>query len=317
MFNHILAPMDGSALAECALPYAMAMARAFDARVTLLRVVEPERAAGLSQAIDPVEWQIYRAEAERYLHKLVARVGDAGLRANKELLEGQAADRIVQFVKDHEVDLIVLSTHGQSGLSGWNISSVVQKVILRVHTPVLIVRAYLCAVDDVEEPRFQRMLVPLDGSQRAEYVLPLAVTLADSHEGLLVLAHVVPRPQVARRGPLTPDETALVDRLTELNRRAGDGYLKLLADRVSANVETRLLVGNNATATLHDLVSSEHVDLVLLCAHGHSGAAQWPYGSIALNFIVNGTTPLLILQDIPDDRATGTPVQGVASMTKG
>ena len=317
MFNHILAPMDGSALAECAVPYAMAVARAFDARVTLLRVVVPNRDAGLSQAIDPVEWQIYRAEAERYLHELAARFQNADLRADKVLLEGQAAERIVQFVQDHEVDLIVLSTHGQSGLSGWNVSSVVQKVILRAQTPVLIVRAHLSAADEVGEPRFRRVLVPLDGSQRAEYVLPLALTLAHSHESLLVLAHVVPRPQVARRGPLTPDETTLVDRLTELNRQAGGEYLKLLADRVSAQVETRLLVSDNAAATLHDLVSSEDIDLVLLCAHGRSGETQWPYGSTALNFIVNGTTPLLILQDIPEEQATDAPAGGVASVTKG
>jgi nucleotide-binding universal stress UspA family protein len=295
----------------------MAMAHAFDAQVTLLRVAERERDAGLSQAIDPVEWQIYKAEAGTYLDELLDRFQAAGIQARRALLEGQAAERIIQYVHEHGVDLVVMSTHGQSGLSDWNVSSVVQKVILRTPTPVMLVRAYICIETDLAEPHYQRLLVPLDGSQRAEYVLPLVTSLAQLHGCSVVLAHVVPRPEVPRRGPLMPDEEALVDRLTELNRQAGARYLEELESRLPVPVESRLHVSDDAAVTLHELVAQEEIDLVLLCAHGHTGESQWPYGGISLNFIVYGTTPLLVVQDLPGGETAGLRADATSSQMKG
>lgn len=317
MFSHILVSVDGSALSECALPHAVTLARAFDARVSLLRVVERERTNGENQAIDPLRWQMRKAETGAYLDELVNRFQDAGLETQKVLLEGDAAERIVEFVRDHEVDLITISTHGRSGLSGWNVSSVVQKVILRAHIPVMIVRAYMCPTTDVKALHYQRLMVPLDGSQRAECVLPLATALARLHESSLMLAHVVARPEVPRHTPLTEEERELAEQLTEYNRRAGGRYLEQLESRLSADVETRLLVSDNTAATLHELVEQENIDLVLLSAHGYSGEAQWPYGSIALNFIAYGTTPLLIMQDIPEEVAERTQAEKAARETKG
>lgn len=141
MFDHILVPLDESRLAEYALPHAVTLARAFGARITLLRVVERESSGDLGRAIiDPLRWQMRKAEARAYLGELAARFAEAGLQVDTILLEGPAAERIVEFTRDHAVGLIILSTHGQSGLSGWNVSSVVQKVILRAHVPVMIVR---------------------------------------------------------------------------------------------------------------------------------------------------------------------------------
>jgi nucleotide-binding universal stress UspA family protein len=317
MFEHVLAPLDGSALSECALPHAVTLAQAFDARVTLLRVVERAQEAGLDRAIDPSQWQIRKAEAGAYLDQLVPRFQEAGVRAQKALLEGQAAERIVDFVRDHEVDLITISTHGQSGLSGWNVSSVVQKVILRAHVPVMIVRAYICTTTEVKALHYRRLLVPLDGSQRAECTLPLARMLARFHDCPLLLAHVVSKPELPRHTPPTAEDLALANQLTERNRRVGTQYLEQLKSRLPSDVETRLLISDNAAATLHELVEQEGADLVLLSAHGYSGEAQWPYGSIALNFIVYGSTPLLIVQDIPEEEAGRTEAERAAREMKG
>jgi nucleotide-binding universal stress UspA family protein len=109
----------------------------------------------------------------------------------------------------------------------------------------------------------------------------------------------------------------LVDRLTELNRRAGAQYLEQLESRLLTTVETHLLVSDNASATLHKLVVNESIDLVVLCAHGHTGESKWPYGSITLNFIAYGTTPLLIVQDFPGREAAGMWAEGAASEMKG
>ena len=301
MLEHILVPLDGSSLAECVLPHAVALAQAFEARVTLLRAVDRVGPGDLNRAVDPLNWHIRKSEAEAYLSEVSTRLQEAGLRVEKIVLEGRAAQRIIDFARDQGVDLMVLSSHGRSGLSGWNISSVVQKVILRSYTPTMIVRAYQPVTEELTGLRYQRLLVPLDGSQRAECILPLATNLARFHQCRLLLAHVVSRPEVPRRAPLTQDEAELIDQITERNRQKGERYLEELKSRLSGDVETRLLVSENPALTLHQLVEKEGADLVLLAAHGYSGEVQWPYGSVALNFIAYGTTPLLIIQDVYEE----------------
>jgi len=298
MLNHILVPLDGSLLAECVLPHAVTLARVFDTRLTLLRVVERDQATGLKRVIDPLQWQIRKVEAEAYLDKLAARLNRVGLQAEKVIPEGLPQERIVEFTRDHGIGLIIISTHGQSGLSGWNVSSVVQKVILHAHVPMMIVRAHTSPATDIAQIRYQRVLVPLDGSQRAECALPLAKKLASFLNSKLLLVHAVVKPEIPRHTLLSEEERQLVDRLTELNQTRADEYLKQLRAQLSPDVETRVIIGDAPVATLQDVVVQENAELVVLSAHGCTGGTRWPYGSIALNFIAYGTTPLLIVQDL-------------------
>jgi nucleotide-binding universal stress UspA family protein len=316
MFNRILLPMDRSPLAECVLPHVVAVARAFESQVTLVHVMDPPQRANWRRAVDPLNWRIRKAEAESYLGDLVLRLQKAGLASEKQILEGPAAERIVEFSHKNAVPLIVLSSHGQSGLSGWNVSSVVQKIILRVRTSILIVRAYQPASIDVTGLRYHRLLVPMDGSQRAECVLPVAATLARAHEAEILLAHVVRRPDMPRRTPPTDEDVELADRLVERNRAEAIQYLDQLRSRLSGQVQARVLVGDHVPATLHELVDQEKLDLVLLTAHGYSGQTRWPYGSVVISFITYGTTPLLIVQDLPQDKIEPT-VAEVAARRNG
>jgi len=105
-----------------------------------------------------------------------------------------------------------------------------------------------------------------------------------------------------RRAPLTDEEKKLVDELTSRNREKAEQYLNDVKERVSGETEILIRANDDTSATLHEMVEDHDVDLVILSAHGYSGEAQWPYGSIALNFIAYGTTPLLIVQDLPDER---------------
>jgi nucleotide-binding universal stress UspA family protein len=317
MFDHLIVPLDGSSLAECVLPHAVALARPFGSRITLLRAVRGPSAEGASQATDPLGWQMRRAEARAYLDDLVARLQEIDVDADREILEGEAAEQIVQFGRDEGADLILLSSHGRSGLSQWNVSSVVQKVILRAYMPVMIVRAYQPVASELAGLSYHHVLVPLDGSQRAEFTLPLATTLAAFHKCPLLLVHVVSKPEVPRRAPLTEEETRLVEQLTEFNRQHGERYLEDLRSRLDTKVETILEVSENAAEALHRLIEERDVDLVLLSAHGYSARKAWPYGGVALNFIAYGTTPLLILQDLPEEEMEVSEAAKVARETKG
>jgi nucleotide-binding universal stress UspA family protein len=298
MLNHILVPLDGSLLAECVLSHAITLAQVFETRLTLLRVVEHDQATGLKRVIDPLQWQIRKVEAEAYLDKLAARLDRVDLQAEKVILEGLPQERIVEFTRDRGIGMIIISTHGQSGLSGWNVSSVVQKVILHAHVPMMIVRAHTSPATDSAQMRYQRVLVPLDGSRRAECALPLAKKLATFQNSQLLLVHAVVKPEIPRHTPFSEEERQLVDSLTELNQIRADEYLKQLRAQLSPDVETRVIVGDAPAAMLQDVVVQENADLVVLSAHGYTGETRWPYGSVALNFIAYGTTPLLIVQDL-------------------
>jgi nucleotide-binding universal stress UspA family protein len=317
MLERMLVPLDGSSLAECVLPHAVALARAFGSRITLLQVLERAHAADQTRSVDPLGWHIRKAEAGAYLDGLVARLQEAGLRTEKRLLEGQAAERIVEFAHGQNVGLILLSSHGRSGLSDWNVSSVVEKIILRACMPTMIVRAYQPVSSGLTGLRYRQVLVPLDCSQRAECVLPLATTLAHFHESQVLLAHVVCRPEMVRRAPLTQEEVELANCLTERNREEASKCLERLRSELSPDVQTHLLGSDSAAAALHDLVKQEDIDLVVLSAHGYSGGTKWPYGSVTLNFIVYGTTPLLIVQDLSQDELGKTQAEMAARERRG
>ena len=317
MINHILVPVDGSSLAECVLPHAMAVARAFAARVTLLQVLDQAELTAWAQPVDPLNWHIKKAEAGSYLSGLATRLEEQDLLVEYTLLEGQAAEQIIEFANTRDVDLLVLSSHGRSGLSGWNVSSTVQKVIMGARISVMIIRAYQLENADLAGTGYERLLVPLDGSQRAECALPFATALARFYSSRLILAHVVKEPELPRQTPPTPEDVDLVDRLKARNREEAQRQLEQLEGRLPGNIEMRLVDSNSVPVMLHELAEKDRIDLVVMCAHGQAGRTRWPYGSVAISFIAYGTTPLLIVQDLPADQIELTEAELAAQERKG
>jgi nucleotide-binding universal stress UspA family protein len=302
VFESILVPLDRSALAECVLPHTIALARALDSRLTLLHVLSGADQPNQLRAVDPLEWQLRQAEAESYLQAVCGRLIEAGVQCEAQIRAGAAAELIVGVARDFEIPLIIMASHGQSGLSGWNVSSVVQKVIMRTRASLMLVRAYETAPADTGALRYQRILVPLDGSARAESILPLATVLARLPETQVLIAHVVQRPALPRRTPPSQEDTELVDRLVERNREEAENYLEAIRLQLSSPAaQTRLLIANQVATALHELVAEERIDLVLLSAHGFSGETRWPHGGVVASFLAYGTSPLLIFQDAPGE----------------
>ncbi len=317
MIHHILAPMDGSSLAESVLPHLVSVARPFNARITLLQVLEQSGGAEQDRPVDPLDWHIRKAEAETYLNGLAKHLQEQNLRVKSVLLEGQAAEKIIDFAHSQDFDLLLMSSHGRSGLSGWNVSSVVQKVILRVRTSVMIIRAYQPPAERVEGVSYERILVPLDGSQRAECALSFATGLAQFYQSQLLLGHVIQEPEMPRQMPPTDEDVELAERLVARNREEVSRYLDQLQLRLPVESQIHLQVSPSITASLHRLVEQSNVDMVILCAHGHAGETRWPYGSLAISFIAYGTTPLMVVQDLESDQIQSSQAELVAREYKG
>jgi nucleotide-binding universal stress UspA family protein len=313
MFDRILLPLDRSSLAECVLPHAVALAHTFESHVTLVHVMDPLRQANWRRAMDPLNWQIRKAEAKSYLQAQALRLAHAGVAADIQILEGPAAEQVVEFAHKNAIQFCLLSSHGQSGLSGWNVSSVVQKISQRIWTSVMVVRAYHPSTQEVTGLHYRRILVPMDGSQRAEWVLPVATTLARVHDAEIVLAHIVQRPEIPRRTPPTREDIELAERLVDRNQTEAIHYLDELRAQFSGETQTRVIVSDQVVAALHEMIEQEKVDLVLLNAHGSSGQTRWQYGGVVNNFMMYGTTPLLIMQDTIQNQTEHTPAEVAAS----
>lgn len=305
MFDPILVPLDGSQLAECVLPHTVAIARSFDAEITLLRMLEKNQAGVSAQLFDLLNWQINKTKAALYLETIKARLQTSGLQARAMVLEGLVAEGITEYAQNQGMQLIVLSSHGRNGLTQWGISSITQKIILSAQTSLLIVRAhqqYARTGERPENPIYQRILVPLDGSQRAENVLPIITQLAHFHRSQIHLVQIVQTPEMARQLPPVREDIDLSNQVVARNREEAGRYLEQVKSRSYLDglaVQTHLITSDNAAAALHQLGEQEHIDMVTLSAHGYSGNHQWPYGSMVNNFIMYGKVPLLIVQDLP------------------
>jgi len=318
MFEHILLPLDGSSLAERVLPHAAALANAFDSRLTLLRVVYRNENANQQGMINPVEWQMRKSEAIAYLKAVKKCLKDIDLDSDIQVMEGNPAQQIIEFARQENVELIIMSSHGSSGLSQWNINSVVQKVLLKAFMPIMIIRSYQESYESLDGLKYKRLLLPLDGSKRAECVLSLAKSISAVHDSKILLTHIVEEPKLPRQTPLSDKDQQLVKRLTEINADESEKYLNNLVNQFEdLEVASIIESSKKPTTALHNIVDREKIDLVLLSAHGYSGENRWPYGNIALNFIVYGTTPLLIIQDLSQDEAVKSLAEKYAEQSKG
>lgn len=320
MFRNILIPLDGSALAECVFPHAMSLSTALQAQATLLHVMERPRDTGSLQPIDPLKWVLKKHEANVYLEKLAARFEGVGVKVEQTIQEGSPAECIITYANQAGIDLIALSTHGSSGLSGWNVSSVVQKIILRANRSLLLVRAYQSQDQEAETVHYRRIFVGLDCSARAELVLPVAIRLAQHFQAQLILGTVVQKPDIVSRLPLSAEDASMVERITERNYKAASHYLDQIQTQLSSSgleLKTHLEVNDNTIRSLHNMVEEEKADLVMLVAHGRSAEGRWPYGSVTTSFIAYGNTSLFIMQDLSDSDIQRTMAEQAMLNTQG
>ena len=286
MFDPILVPLDGSMLAECVLPHVVATGQALKAKIMLLHVLDKNRADVSAESFDLLNWQINKTEAKLYLDRISDRLQKSGLQTNATILDGPVGESMTEFAKSQKMKLVILSSHGYSGSRKWGIGSIAHKIILRAPTSVLIVRA-----PQLKEKPYGRILAPLDGSWRAENVLPILSQLARIHKSQIQIAHVVKTPEMARLLPPSQEDNDLSNRFVARNREEALLYLEqvqLQSALAGIDVKPHLIVNNNAALALHELVEREQIDMVVLSAHGYSGNNQWPYGSMANNFILYG-----------------------------
>lgn len=311
MLRHILVPLDGSPAAEAIIPHVIAFASAFNANVTLVHAMDPTPVTDATAHVAPMSWHVKKSEMRAYLDAIAEQLARHGLHANTVLLEGRVVESIADFVRANAVDLLALTRHGHGECGELPLGSTAQRLLLRCCAHKLVVRISSGAPSLLDAQGYRRLLVPLDGSWRAECVLPLAHMLAERMHAGITYAHAVRRPEMARRVPLSDEEAQLEVLVAQRNRADAEAYFEQLRARVAVETDTAVVDGANAGVALHELAERMHPDLIVLSAHGYSGVTQLPFGSVTGNFVTYSTAPVLIVRDdVPELAATlpSTPI---------
>jgi nucleotide-binding universal stress UspA family protein/HEAT repeat protein len=309
MFARILVPLDGSPLAEQALPLATGMAQRFRATLHLLRaVVVP---AGLDVDFRPLV-DALRDEAQRYLDEMAQRLRTSGYTVVTAVIEAEPADAILEYTQQHDITLIVMATHGRTGLGRWVLGSVADKVVRASHRPVLLVRAGAAHVS----PDIHRILLPLDGSTLAEQALPLAEALARAFFAEIVVLRVitpVSAPYVygdALAGYATP----YIEGLLEAQRTEAERYVADTVEQLrAAGLRARGEIAGGLPADEILRVAAEHqVDLIVMATHGRSGLGRFALGSVAERIVGASPVPVLVIRPAGQPPAQAWP-EGAAA----
>lgn len=291
MMKTILVPLDGSPLAERALPYATALARAVGGRLILARAAHEAVLAGTDRTGAQVA--VIR-EAEGYLAGVAEGLTSAGLHVDAAVTYGGAVEGILLEADARRPDLIVMATHGRGGLGRWVYGSVAEAVLARAPVPVLLVRAW----EPAAEGPFgagTRLLVPLDGSAFAEAALPVAMTLAGLLGGEVTLLHAI-----------SPFEQSLLseaeawsypEQIAEREAGARE-YLGEVAERFGLDgrgVQADIRVGT-APDVIAAAAHERGAGLVVIATHGRTGLGRLLLGSTADATLRRGATPLLLVR---------------------
>jgi len=246
-FRRIAVCVDGSEMGDTVVRHAAVLAAAFGAPLTILRVLETA-SNGDTTPPDPLDWGVRQREARAYLDRLVSLARHRDIDVRAELIQGRAAEQICSWALQHGADLTVLASHGKHGRSEWELSSTARKLVDGVPGSLLLIPADGDR-GDVSAVRYRRIMVPLDGSVRAESALPIATRLAIAHEADLLIAHVTPAPELTKVGPLTAQDLDLEQRVIARNERVARSYLDQVRARVSeAGIAARTVISRGGDA---------------------------------------------------------------------
>lgn len=293
-FTHVIVPVDGSALSERAVPVALSIAHKAGATLDLVCVAEPARG----------EWNLSEGDVREYdewmrgyVAQLTERCTDRlGAPACGTVLAGAAAAvEVMRRAAQKDADLVVMSSHGRGGLSRAWLGSTTEQMIRFSGRPVLVVRGGDEPVID-QEPTFARVLVPLDGSERAEAILDLATGVADLYDGEVVLARVIETPAVTASLYL-PNVAREYRRVFDSELRQAEVYLETVAERLrtrGATVITAVRTAARAADGLLHLVKDVDADMIVMSTHGRTGMPRMLLGSVADKVLRGADVPVLV-----------------------
>lgn len=306
MFQQIVVPLDGSIRAEQALPVAARIARESSGSLLLLRVVNPPIDYSGGFALVPMmTGEIVESEmkgAADYLAAVATRQSLTGIPISTEVRYGFPAQQVIEYAQESRADLIILCSHGRTGLARWALGSVAHTLVHQSGVPLLVLRQQQ-TLAPVEARQPVSTLVPLDGSPLAEAALApaLALTeaLAASERGTVHLVQVV-------KDLRSVAEEGFASELHEETQRLARSYLASMAKRMEAEVAGHRLSLTTSVEVASDVASAllsvaeqagpRGCDLIAISTHGRGGLERWVMGSVTERLLNSTRLPMLIVR---------------------
>jgi nucleotide-binding universal stress UspA family protein len=297
MYTRILVPLDGSATAEAALPYAQAFAAGFKIPVELMSVIDIG-AMTTHVAADKVHHldSVIAGEEKRCANYL-ENVAKIFTRVPTEcrIVRGTPAETILETTNRDRDTLIAMATHGRSGAKRWLLGSVAEKVLRGSTHPLFLVRA--AAAKASPERIIDSIVVPLDGSPLGEQILPTVANWARVLDVEVTLIRAFDFPASAYYG--SEDYLAEYDVFREEARKQAAHYLKEKADSLVGagvrTVSTRTIEGPAADEIINYAQTAPRA-LIAMSTHGRSGVRRWILGSVTEKVVRHGDDPVLIVR---------------------
>jgi len=277
MYTKIVVPLDGSPLAEVALPYAEEIAGRLGCNLVLFTALpeeDPEElqnhASYVSRMID-----ITRRQVEKYTKNL----GEKNIAVDAATYIGNPAEGILNYAEKSYPSLIVMATHGRSGVGRWAVGSVADKVVrATTRQPLLLIRAKGAHPDVRAKRTLKKAVVPLDGSPLSESVIPYIKEIATLLKMEVTLVQVIQK--------------------TNGYRADAEAYLKEWCERfeeqgINSKYEVR---SGSAAEQIIDIIDNAASDLVAMSTRGQTAINLWSLGSVAQKVLLGGTSPLLLVR---------------------
>lgn len=293
MYERMLIPLDGSELAEVVLDYAKELAAGLELKVILLHVYSSPEQEFITMHRGYVERvaEIMRHQLQEIQQRNGIQTTGRAVDVRTDLAMGHTADKIVGYADENNVDLILMATHGRSGIRRWAIGSVADKVIRATKKPVMLVRA------KTSSTLSNKVLVPLDGSKQSEAVVSYVDELATRLRSEVILLQVLePSYRVHTSGGRIKRISYTSERIDQLK----EGIMRYL-ERIATplrdkdiNVKFEVRIGE-VPQTIINFANEYQAGLVAMLKRGRYGMSSLDLGSVADKVLRRGTTPILLV----------------------
>jgi nucleotide-binding universal stress UspA family protein len=286
MFKRILVAVDNSNRSERAVRQAVILAQRTDAEVILAHVIEPD-------GVTENDWATVTYAERRYVatHLLERYAKSVPTQITIELLEGKdVALELTRLATRTATDLIVIGTHGRTGLARWIQGSVAEEVLRRASVPVMLIRD--AEVFSITESPLQRVLVTTDGTSLSRDALHVARYLATGLHAELFVLHVMPDPGLP---PTTPIDKAL---RRDLELESGLILNEAIRDLEYPRAQPLLIAehGRHVSEAIVHAARDHGIDLIIMGTHGRSGLDRLLVGSVAQGVSCRAEVPVILVK---------------------
>jgi nucleotide-binding universal stress UspA family protein len=296
MYTRMLVPLDGSKVAEQVLPYARFLAKSLGIPTELLGVVDPETLVAFANPAQgrPLDTLVTETMSRSAIYLETTARSFQGAQVKSSVAKGKPEDEVIERAAADKNTLIVMATHGRSGLQRWLLGSVADKVLHGATNHLLLIRASDQGKTDGEAP-LKTVIVPLDGSPLAERALPVVVDLAKKMDLQVVLVRAYALPPTISAEDYGYYSAELLDHLESEARDYLQGKINEIKQKGIATVTSVVNTGYGAEEII-TLARNTPDNLIAMCTHGRSGIQRTVLGSVTDRVVRHSGDPVLIVQ---------------------